>query len=136
MYRGLLDLGVALDELRLRLPVLAAGIATVVLLPRAVQPWIGVGAARAFAWWLALSPALVLFSRVVRYYAPKVLLASLAAAAFAHWWTRRTRRSAFLYATLAAAAIHVHLFAAPFALAPLLFGALALALGRGGAPPL
>jgi hypothetical protein len=84
--RLLLDRGVALDEWRLRLPVLASGLAALAVLPalgrRRLEP-----AARAlFCALVALSPLLVLYSRIARSYMPATLLSFAAVMAFDSWW--------------------------------------------------
>ncbi|MEN8181254.1 MAG: hypothetical protein ABFS46_01830 [Myxococcota bacterium] len=120
-YRFLLDRGVVLSELGFRLPVLAASLATILLVPRLLLPRIGRRSAVVLAWLLALSPMLVLYGRMVRSYAPTVLLACGAVIAFDRWWRGGSRRAAGVYVGLAAGASWLHLGAAPFVLSPFLF---------------
>lgn len=71
-----LEAGGTVSEIGLRLPGLLCGVALVavgaVTMARAVAP----AAGARLAWLLAFAPALVLYSRIVRPYAPMVLLAT------------------------------------------------------------
>ncbi|HEY6324738.1 MAG TPA: hypothetical protein VJA16_24595 [Thermoanaerobaculia bacterium] len=146
--RWLLDHGVALDEWLLRLPVLASGLAALVLLPLLVRRRLPPGAWTFFGALVATSPLLVLYSRIARSYMPATLLSFAAVMAFDCWWTpvragsparasgaraadaRRGTAAAIAYVVLAALAMWFHLGTAPIVVAPLLFGAGELALGR------
>lgn len=126
VFRLLSDHGVMLTELRLRLPVLAAGALLPVVVPVLVRRRLGLRVAVILAWMLAAAPVLVLYSRLLRGYAPAILLSSMALAAFFAWWQRPGWRSAVAYASTAAAAIYfqlstVTLVASPFAFAALMF---------------
>jgi hypothetical protein len=125
LYRLVLDRGVVLGELGFRAPILAAGLATLVILPLSLRARIGRNAALGFAWLLALSPMLVLYGRMVRSYAPIVLLGFGALVAFERWWRTRSARAAGAYVGLAALAVWLHLGAAPCVLSPFVFAALA-----------
>ena len=131
-YRVLLGAGVRPSEITLRLPVLVSGFLLLVLAPLAGRRRLGRPAAAAFACLLALSPMLVLYGRIVRPYMPITLLGFGAALAFFDWLETGRRRSAAVYAPLAAAAVWFHPGAAPMVLAPLAF-AVPLAF-RPGAP--
>jgi hypothetical protein len=135
LYRWWIDGGRPLTEMGLRLPVVASALAFLALAPRIADGWVGRRAAAVFAWLLALSPALVLYSRIVRSYMPIVLLGLLAAAAFFTWWRTGRRSWAVAYALAAALAVYFHLLAAPFAAAPLAFAAAARLAGRGRGRP-
>lgn len=127
LYHGVLEAGGTLTELRLRVPMLAAGLGLLVLAPLAARGALGPGVAVALAWLLAVSPPLVLYSRIVRPYAPVVLLGWAAVLAFLRWHERGGRGAALLYAGLGAATVYLHLGSAFFVGAPLLWaGALAL----------
>jgi hypothetical protein len=142
--RLLLDHGVALDEAWVRLPVLASGLAALVAIPalarRHLEP-----AARPLLWALvAVSPLLVLYSRIARPYMPATLLSFAAVMAFAAWWLPESdlltseskpagrRRGAALaagaYVVLGALALWFHLGAVPLVVAPLLFAGCELGL--------
>lgn len=156
--RWLLDRGVALDEWLLRLPVLASGLAALVLLPLLVRRRLPPAAWPFFGALVATSPLLVLYSRIARSYMPATLLSFAAVMAFDRWWTpaqagapagagdaraadarladarvadaRSLPVAAVAYVVLAALAIWFHLGTAPIVAAPLVFGAVDLALGR------
>ena len=100
------------------------------LLPRAFATRIGTRAATWLAWLLAISPLWVLYGRMVRTYVPMALLATGSVLAFETWWRRGDPRSGALAAGLAALAIHLHLGAAAFVLAPFAWAGLVLALRR------
>ncbi len=76
-----------LSELIMRAPVLLFGTATVIVFPLVVRRWIGIPAARAFAWLLAISPMLIFYSRYARPYAISTFLSFVAVLAFFHWWS-------------------------------------------------
>jgi hypothetical protein len=119
-FRALLDQGVRLSELDLRLPMLVSGVALVALAPCALRARLGDRAAVALAWLLATSPLLVYYSRLVRSYMPLTLVAGAAVWAGLRWAERRRWRFGVPYVLLSAAAIYLHLVAAPFVLAPVL----------------
>jgi hypothetical protein len=126
--RALLSVGVPLSEPVLRAPALLAGLALLVWAPLAVEGRLGARAAAFLAWLLALSPVLVLYSRIARPYLPIVLLGSLAAAAFLRCWERPSWRAGAAYVLAAALAVWLHLVALPFVAAPFLFALGDLAL--------
>jgi hypothetical protein len=138
--RLLLDHGVTLGEWQLRLPVLASGLAALLVLPALVRRRLAPAAWPLFCALVALSPLLVLYSRIARPYMPATLLAFAACMAFesatrplgeadlsAH---AKRGGAATAYVVLGALAVWFHLGAAPMVAAPLLFGAAELALGR------
>ena len=69
---------VGLSELWLRLPVVVAGLVSLVLMPLVVRPWVGRETSSVFAWLLAVSPLHVYFTRYARPYSIALLLAFLA----------------------------------------------------------
>src|SRR3954470_22007048 len=68
LYRFLLERGVPLSELSVRLPMLLCGILALLVLPWIVARRVGPRVGHLFAWLLALSPLLVLYSRIARPY--------------------------------------------------------------------
>ncbi|HYL04581.1 MAG TPA: hypothetical protein VE075_00975 [Thermoanaerobaculia bacterium] len=128
--RALIDRGVALSEWTLRLPVLIAGFALLLLAPAWAWRRLGAGTAMALAWLVALSPGLVFYSRIARSYAPATLFGCAAVAAFEAWHRRRGLLPAATYVASATMAVWFHLGVAPLVLSPFLVAALALA-----APP-
>jgi hypothetical protein len=123
-YRWLMDQGVVFSEVGFRLPSLLAGVAAIALLPWLAAPRLGRRGAIAFAWLLAVSPMLVFYSRIVRSYMPAVLAAGIAIALFDRWRQRRRGIDAIGYVLSGAAAVYLHLGAAPLVLAPLVHAAL------------
>jgi hypothetical protein len=121
LFRLASNAGVPLSEGLLKLPSVASGVALVglaaIVLRRDDR-----SRALIVTWGLALSPALVFYSRIFRPYAITVFLATLAAWAFWRWWGGGATRWAALYASAASLAIWFHLPSAPYVLAPLLFG--------------
>lgn len=123
LYRLILDGGGRLSEIVLRLPMLATGCLLPVLFPALWQRWIGRRAALLLAALLAVSPVLVLYSRIARSYLPMLFLGLLAVTAFARWWWGGRPGWAALYAVSAAGAVWFHLGAGPLVAAPLLYAA-------------
>jgi hypothetical protein len=124
---------VGLSELGMRLPLLLAGVATLVALPLALRRDLNARVLLVFALLLALSPLLVGYSRMARPYALTLLtsLAALAVLARAVAGARVRWRLAAAYALLAALSVWLHAVTVPFVLAPLLALAAATARGRG-----
>jgi hypothetical protein len=151
--RWLLDRGVALDERLLRLPVLASGLVALAVLPLLACRRLPRAAWTFFGALVAISPLLVLYSRIARSYMPATLLGFVAVMAFDRWWTPAGADApgtggagdareapgaagAIAYVVPAALAIWFHLGTAPIVVAPLLFAAAELGLtaapgGRG-----
>ena len=126
LHHLLLEAGVKLSEVELRAPALICGLLAIVLVPLLARRWIGRPATALLALLIALSPALVWYSRIVRVYMPLVLVTTLAAFAFLRWLETRSRRAAILYVLLAVASTYLHLLSLPFVLAPFLYAALDL----------
>lgn len=128
LFRILMDQGVVFSEIDFRIPSLIAGLAAILLIPRLAAHWVGLRAATVLAWLLAISPMLVLYSRIVRPYMPAVLLATCAVLLFYHWWERGSVRSAFGYVLCSVAAVYFHLVAAPLVFGPIACAAAACLL--------
>ena len=76
--RLLYEAGLPLSEWMFRLPGLLAGLATMILLPLTARRLHGNRLeAQIFAWLLAISPLLIVYSRIARSYMPMILLAAL-----------------------------------------------------------
>ena len=118
--RLLMDAGVPLTEILVRLPALIVGLAMLVVGPWWAWRRLGAGPAVVLAWLLAISPALVFYSRIARSYGPVALLACGAVVAFEAWQRRGGWRLAGAYVVCAMAAVWFHLVAAPLVLAPFL----------------
>jgi hypothetical protein len=119
-----------LSELDFRWPVVASGLILLAAAPVAARRVSSPGAAAVYPWLLALSPGLVLYSRIARSYLPATLLAVAAAAAFFAWWRTGRGRYGAAYAVLGALATWFSLVVAPFVGSALAFGALAKLGGR------
>lgn len=132
-YRFLLDRGVGLSELWVRLPVLVFGLIALVAIPWIADRRVGRPAARVLAWLVALSPLLVLYSRIARPYMPIALLGFAATAAFEAWWRSGRPALAVAYVLLAGLCVYFHLGSAPFIVAPFAFALGSLLLDRRSA---
>ncbi len=128
--RLFLDLGWPPSELALRLPVLAAGLAMLLLVPRWIARRYDARTAVWMTWLLATSPLFVFHSRFMRPYMPYALVTAAAAGLAFDWWLERRMSRGLAYAALGALAVYLHLLAGPFVLAP--FAWLALEAVRGG----
>lgn len=129
--RLLMDLGVPLSERWLRAPMLLAGLLAPPLLGLAVARRLSRAAGAFFAALLALSPLLVLYSRIARPYMPAVLLVGLAAFAGERFLRTGERRAALGYVVAAGLAVWFLLPALPAAVAPAIWGGLDAFLRRG-----
>jgi hypothetical protein len=123
LYRLFMAAGVPMTEMAFRLPVLLCGLAALLALPAALEGRVGKGTILAYRWLVALSPALVLYSRIARSYMPMVLFSFGAVMAFEAWWRTRSWRSGGAYVLLGALAVWFHLGAGPIVAAPFLFAA-------------
>src|SRR6185436_3055996 len=121
LYRWLLDHGVPLSELAFRLPSLLCGALALVVFPYTVTGRVPRQAVLLFAWLGAISPGLVLYSRIARSYLPMVLCGFVAVLAFESWWRTRSWKWGGAYVLSGALAVWLHLGAAPFVAAPFLF---------------
>jgi hypothetical protein len=123
LYKLFLLGGMPLTEMLLRLPVLLCGLAALLALPGAFEGRLNRGTVLLYRWLLAISPALVLYSRIARSYMPMALLSFGAVMAFEAWWRTRSWRSGAAYVVLGALAVWFHLGAGPIVAAPFLFAA-------------
>jgi hypothetical protein len=112
-----------LSEIALRWPMLASGLALLFVLPLYVAPRLGRATAAIFALLIAISPTLVLYSRMARPYAITLLLGWIAHAAFQqyHASPRGQTRAGLVYGACATLATWLHPVVALFALAPLIW---------------
>lgn len=127
LFRFLADT-VGLDDFALRLLPMTFGIATIVLVPRLLSPWLDRRQQLVLAALIAFSPLLIHFSRYVRPYA---LVVPLGFAALVGFW-RWSREGGFwrgaLSSLAAVMAIWLHALAALFVGAALLWLAAAAAI--------
>jgi Dolichyl-phosphate-mannose-protein mannosyltransferase len=112
-----------LSETSMRAPMLACGLVTLIVLPLYVAGRLSGATAAIFALLLAISPLLVIYSRMARPYAITLLLTWIAHAAFQRYRAapRGNVGAGAVYGVAAAFAIWLHPIVAPFALAPLLW---------------
>ena len=118
---------VGLSETAMRLPMMACGLATLIVFPLAVSARVGRAQALAFALLLATSPLLVAHSQIARPYAINVFLGWVAHWAFMRYWGDGRTGAAAVYAIAAAFVVWMHMVVAPFVLAPLLWAAWTIA---------
>jgi hypothetical protein len=123
-YKLFLSGGLPVTEMLLRLPVLLCGLAALLALPAAFEGRVSRGTVLVYRWLIAISPALVLYSRIARSYLPMVLFSFGAVMAFEAWWRTRSWRSGAAYVLLGALAVWFHLGAGPIVAAPFLFAAI------------
>lgn len=121
LYRWLLDHGMTLSELALRLPSLLCGALALAVFPYTLAGRVPRPAVLLYAWLGAISPALVLYSRIARSYLPMVLCGFVAVMAFEAWWRTRSWKWGGAYVVAGALAVWLHLGAAPLVVAPFLF---------------
>jgi hypothetical protein len=130
LYRLAMQAGATLSEWGFRVPVLLCGCAALYVLPRLVMGKVDGVTAAIFGWLVAVSPVLVLYSRIARSYAPMLLAGLGAVFAFEAWWHRRKARYAVLYFVLAGLAVWLHLGAGTLVVAPFLFALGDLAVSK------
>jgi len=108
------------SEALLRLPSVAAGLAALIVLPVLVGRLWGTRVAVAFAWLLALSPAVVFYARLCRPYGVVLLCGPLALLALLLWRREGRRVWAVVYVAAGFLAVWHHTLAALPVFAPLL----------------
>lgn len=136
IHRFAMDRGLVFSEITFRLLSLAAGLIAVVLLPWIAAPRIGSRGAAGFAWLLALSPMLTIYSRMVRPYMVTTLLLGCAVLFFDRWLRSRSRSTAVGFVLAAALALYSHLAAVPAVAGLFLFGASRLVRRPGSTLPI
>jgi hypothetical protein len=109
-YRWLYERGV-LDEWLMHLPSLLAGLALLVAAPMLMRKTLALPTRATWTALLAISPALVYFSRTARPYALVAVLSLVALVSFRNWWQGDRRRSAwavvYVLATFLAGWLHL-----------------------------
>jgi hypothetical protein len=113
-----------LSELSMRMPMLVCGLVTLVALPLYVARRTSPSVAAVFALLLAVSPLLVIYSRMARPYAVTFLLGWAAHAAYQRYARPGGAHvgAGAAYASAATLAAWMHPIVAPFVVAPLLWG--------------
>ncbi|HEX6902442.1 MAG TPA: hypothetical protein VF789_22170 [Thermoanaerobaculia bacterium] len=123
LYKLFMLAGLPMTEMTFRLPVLLCGFAALLALPAAFAERLDRRTVLVYRWLVAISPALVLYSRIARSYMPMVLLSFGAVMAFEAWWRTRSWRTGAAYVLLGALAVWFHLGAGPIVAAPFVFAA-------------
>jgi len=129
---GMLDAWIAahfgLSEIAMRMPMMVAGLATLLIIPWYLASRVGAAVALTHMFLLAISPLLILYSRIARPYALTLLLGWIAHAACLQFFAQRERGLAAgaTYVVCAALSIWAHPVIAPFVLSPLVFGVVAM----------
>lgn len=118
-YFELVSRTVGLSDAWIRGPFLLCGLAALLALPLALRRFADRATSDRFAWLLAVSPMLVLFSRFARPYGPSCLLALIAMVAFQRWIAGGGRRWAVAYCACSVAGGYLLLACLPFALMPI-----------------
>ena len=122
-----------LSEVGMRWPLVAAGIATLVLFPGYAARRVGDAEALLFAALLAISPLLYFFSRTARPYALTLLLVYAAHVAFRRYVEHHGGAALALYAACATLAAWLHPVVVPFVVSPFVPLAWALLRNPSGA---
>ena len=121
----------SLTEMVMRAPMVVAGVATLLIFPRLVRPYLNQDAGSAYRWLLSISPLCIYFSRYARPYALTMFLAFAGLVAF-YEWVRRGRRSMLvIYLVCGVVAPYLHLASAPILLAAPAYWIVRNATARG-----
>ncbi len=121
-----------LSETAMRWPMMFAGISTLLVLPLYVRQYFNQKVTLFFAFLLAFSPLLVIYSRTARPYALTLLLSLLAVGVF-HKFVKIEKPSlklGFIYGLCAVASVWLHLISLPMVVAPFLTLAVPALLDR------
>jgi len=121
LYRRLALVTVGWDEVILRLPSLVAGILALLVCPWFVRRVFKDRAAGLFAFFLAVSPLLIYYSRYSRAYSVTMLLQFICVFSFYFWIATKSQRSKFVFIGSAALGVAFHLFCVITFLACLLY---------------
>lgn len=119
-YKIIMDT-VGLSEIELRLPPLIVGVLTIIILPLLIRPLWGRFTANLFAYLLAFSPMLILYSRYSRPYGIMVLFSFVSVTLFHHWWYTHSRISFFFYVTLSSLCAYFMIISIPFIISPFFY---------------
>jgi len=119
-YRTLANLG-SFTEVGIYAPFVLAGTVTIGLVPFLTRDFIGRRASALLAWFIALAPFLILYSRFARPYGIVATLSLLSIYSLVRW--DRTRLSRYLvgYGLSASLAAYFHVIAFPFVVTPIVF---------------
>jgi len=132
LYLKLAAETIGVGDVVFRLPSFVAGVASLVVLPALVRRHVETRSVHLFAWLVAISPLLIVYTRTARPYAIAVLFSILALAALERWWQEDAPPRALAYGVWAALACWFLPVVAPFVAAPLLVLAIATMRSEGG----
>ena len=110
-----------LSELKMRAPMLTAGLLSLAVFPLAVRRYVGTETATCFSLLLGISPLHIYFSRYARPYAIGLFLAFVSIISFYRWWTCRRPRDAVLFVCSAVIACYFQLVLLPLVASPFLY---------------
>lgn len=127
---------IGLSEFTMRLPGLAAGVSSLLLVTLFFWKVCGRKPALLTAWLLAISPFHIYFSRLARPYAVSMLFSFMAIALFFLWYRDRKPVWAAGYVSAAVMAPYFHLSSLPMTLAPLLYPCIRHVLRAQPNPPI
>lgn len=130
IYRFICYHSIGLTEWNMRLPVLVAGCALLIIFPLLVRTLLPDRAGIIFSFLLALSPFLIFYSRFARPYIIITLLSFLALLAAFRWMTTNKRTHAILFVLASVTAVYAHPAAVAVSVAPYLALALAILIKR------
>lgn len=135
LFRFLADT-IGLNDFLLRVLPVTFGLASIVLIPRLLSPWLDARERLVLAALIAVSPLLIHFARYVRPYALTVLLGFAAMILLWRWWHEGGRWRALGFAACAVLAAWLHALTALFTGAALLWlsGASLLRWRQGAGP--
>ncbi|HEY3564896.1 MAG TPA: hypothetical protein VGL96_07815 [Casimicrobiaceae bacterium] len=135
LYYRFLSLHGCLTEWEMHLPLLLAGIASLLVAPYLLRRTVSLPVAATWVALLAISPLHVYLSRTARPYALTCLLSLIAVLAFRQWWFAKDHRmsSACAYVVATFLAGWLHLVTLSFTLLPFVwFGVLAMLEAKRG----
>ncbi len=107
-YTLLLYRTLGISEMLLRIPVVLAGLASLIILPWSVKKIFGTRVALIFSALLAISPFLIFYSRFFRAYILIMLFSFWGLLSFFHWVTTGQRRYAIFSVLSGSVAVYAH----------------------------
>ncbi|HTV39105.1 MAG TPA: glycosyltransferase family 39 protein [Candidatus Sulfotelmatobacter sp.] len=134
-YTGVLGAATGWSETLLRLPSLIFGILCVVVCPLVARPIIGTRQAAWLALLLAISPALIFYSRIARPYSTVAFLGFLCVLSAARWARSGECCWLWLYVASGILAVYFHLFAVVTVMTPVLAAVICSFLVRFSGKP-
>lgn len=128
-FKFLIDT-VGLTEWAVKAPFLFFGVLAVIVLPISIRCLFNRYTSNVFACLIALSPILILFTRLARPYIFTVFLGFIAVIHFYLWWETNDKKHAIVYVLCTMACGVLLLVHLPFILGPFLFCFIAVIIGE------